>query len=105
MIIERNLRFYLIFRLHLETALGVKLDDTNGSALYRKTIHDIELIILERTFNPLMFYEVIFKWFGKYDQHKREVGIAHDFSSKIIKKKREEYRQKKATGQDMENEQ
>ncbi|XP_061386436.1 probable cytochrome P450 4ac1 [Musca vetustissima] len=79
----------------IETALGVKLDNIDGSSEYRHTIHDIEEVILERIYNPLMYYDFIFRLFGRYDKHKKDLKIASDFSSKIIQKKREEYRKKK----------
>ncbi|XP_075153109.1 putative cytochrome P450 4ac1 isoform X1 [Haematobia irritans] len=79
----------------IETALGVSLDDQSGSAQYRKTIHDIEEIILERINNPLMYYGLIFKLFGRYKKHKHDLKIATDFSSRIIEKKRIEYQLKK----------
>uniref|UniRef100_A0A1I8Q1G9 Cytochrome P450 n=1 Tax=Stomoxys calcitrans TaxID=35570 RepID=A0A1I8Q1G9_STOCA len=84
----------------IETALGVSLDDLVGSAQYRKTIHDIEEVILERIYNPLMFYDIIFRIFGRYKKHKHDLKIASDFSSRIIQKKREEYRQKQAQQKD-----
>ncbi|XP_073826736.1 probable cytochrome P450 4ac1 [Musca autumnalis] len=88
----------------IETALGVKLDDISGSSKYRRTIHDIEEIILERIYNPLMFYNWIFRLFGRYKKHTEDLKIASDFSSKIIQKKREEYRKKKEMEGHKENE-
>ncbi|XP_013099020.2 probable cytochrome P450 4ac1 [Stomoxys calcitrans] len=88
----------------IETALGVSLDDLVGSAQYRKTIHDIEEVVIERIFNPLMFYDIVFRMFGRYKKHKHDLKIASDFSSKIIQKKREEYRQKQAQRRDNEEE-
>lgn len=85
----RNINFSYIS----ETALGVKLDDIHGSAMYRKVIHDIELIIIERVHNPLLMYDTIFKWFGKYNKHMRDLKIAHDFSSRIIEKRRKEFQE------------
>lgn len=82
--------------VYLETALGVKLDNISGNDLYRKTIHEIEEVILERIYNPLMYYGIIFKLFGRYAKHKKDLKVASDFSSKIIEKKREEYQQKQA---------
>ncbi|XP_075153108.1 putative cytochrome P450 4ac1 [Haematobia irritans] len=79
----------------IETALGVSLDDQSGSVQYRKTIHDIEEVILERLNNPLMYNELVFKFFGRYKKHKHDLKIATDFSSRIIEKKRIEYQLKK----------
>ncbi|XP_067623453.1 probable cytochrome P450 4ac1 [Eurosta solidaginis] len=77
-----------------ETALGVSLDDIPGSMEYRKVIHNLELVMVQRLCNPLMYYELIFRLFGKHTQFYKDLKIAHDFSSKIIKKKREEFRTK-----------
>ncbi|XP_058981586.1 probable cytochrome P450 4ac1 isoform X2 [Musca domestica] len=88
----------------IETALGVKLDDMKGSAQYRHTIHDIEEVILERIYNPLMYYDFVFRLFGRYKKHKEDLKIASNFSSKIIQKKREEYRKKKEMEKQQDNE-
>ncbi|KAI8118596.1 putative cytochrome P450 4ac1 [Lucilia cuprina] len=74
-----------------ETALGVKLDDISGSEEYRKTIHDIETTVVHRLCNPLLYYKGLFYLFGEYRKQVDSIKIAHDFSSKIIKKKRQEY--------------
>lgn len=75
-----------------ETALGVKLDTIEGSAQYRKKIRDIELVMVERVCNPLMYYPIMFRlFFPQYKRHMKDIKSAHDFSSKIIDRKREEY--------------
>lgn len=72
--------------------MGVKLDTIEGSAQYRKKIRDIELIMVERVCNPLMYYSIMFRLFSlQYNKHMKDIQSAHDFSSKIIDRKREEY--------------
>lgn len=76
-----------------ETALGIKLREIHGSEEYRKAIHYVETVIVERVANPLMYWNIVFFIFGKYRLHEHHLKIAHDFSSKIIRKRREEYQQ------------
>ncbi|KAM7353954.1 putative cytochrome P450 4ac1 isoform 2-T2 [Cochliomyia hominivorax] len=89
-----------------ETAMGVKLDHIHGSNEYRKSIHDIEKTIVKRTCNPLMYFELIFYLFGDRKRHTKNIKIAHDFTSKIIEKRRQEYRteQEKSPGQSRDQE-
>ncbi|XP_065357390.1 probable cytochrome P450 4ac1 [Calliphora vicina] len=89
-----------------ETAMGVKLDNISGSSDYRKVIHDIETTIVQRLCNPLMYYNIIFYLFGDYKKQTESIKIAHDFSSKIIKKKRQEYlaNQRETQAEPKENE-
>ncbi|KAM7353952.1 putative cytochrome P450 4ac1 [Cochliomyia hominivorax] len=88
-----------------ETAMGIKLDDIHGSNDYRKNIHDIEKTIVKRICNPLMFYPLIFRFFGDYEKHMRNIKIAHNFTSKIIEKRRQEFQndQRKSPGDSKEN--
>ncbi|KAL9923306.1 putative cytochrome P450 4ac1 [Glossina fuscipes fuscipes] len=76
-----------------ETALGVKLTGIAGDIEYRAAIHNVEAIIVERACNPLMYYETIFYLFGQYKKSKHYVEITHNFSDKIINKKRREFLQ------------
>ncbi|KAM7351027.1 putative cytochrome P450 4ac1 [Cochliomyia hominivorax] len=89
-----------------ETAMGVKLDDVQGGNDYRKIIHEIERTLFKRTCNPLLYYRIIFYLFGDYKTHMKNIKVAHDFTSKIIEKRREEYltEQKKSQGESKENE-
>uniref|UniRef100_A0A1A9VMJ7 ABC transmembrane type-2 domain-containing protein n=1 Tax=Glossina austeni TaxID=7395 RepID=A0A1A9VMJ7_GLOAU len=74
-----------------ETALGVKLTDIAGDIEYRAAIHNVEAILVERACNPLMYYGIIFYLFGQYRKCKHYVEIAHNFSGKIINKRRKEF--------------
>uniref|UniRef100_A0A1A9VMJ6 Cytochrome P450 n=1 Tax=Glossina austeni TaxID=7395 RepID=A0A1A9VMJ6_GLOAU len=71
-----------------ETALGVKLNDIDGESEYRAAIHKIEPIIIRRVCNPLLHYGIIFHLFGQYREYKHYAEITHNFSSKIINRKR-----------------
>ncbi|KAH8341486.1 hypothetical protein KR059_008349 [Drosophila kikkawai] len=77
-----------------ETALGVKLDDMSEGNEYRKAIHAIEEVLIQRVCNPLMYYNWYFFLYGDYRKHSQMLRIVHDFSSKIIQKKREQFKQK-----------
>jgi len=78
-------------------ALGVKLDDMIGSAQYRKSIHALEEVMVERFCNPLLFFEPIFRFlYGKYRKHVTNLKIAHEFSSRIIEKKREQFKKRQS---------
>ncbi|XP_011190025.2 probable cytochrome P450 4ac1 [Zeugodacus cucurbitae] len=79
-----------------ETALGVSLDDISGSSEYRKTIHELELVMVDRLCNPFMYFNWIFYLFGDYKGFYKNLKVAHDFSSKIIQKKREEFQKSQA---------
>ncbi|KAH8306724.1 hypothetical protein KR044_009104, partial [Drosophila immigrans] len=83
-----------------ETALGVKLDDMVEGAQYRKSIHAIEEVIVERICNPLLYLTPYFYMFGSYRKHVTNLRIAHAFSSRIIERKREQYKQHQFTGVD-----
>ncbi|XP_017032026.1 probable cytochrome P450 4ac2 [Drosophila kikkawai] len=71
-----------------ETALGVKLDDMADGFRYRESIHAIEEVMQQRICNPLLYNLVYFYLFGDYRKHVDNLKIAHDFSSRIIEKKR-----------------
>ncbi|XP_069963685.1 probable cytochrome P450 4ac1 [Bactrocera oleae] len=77
-----------------ETALGVSLNDISGSSEYRKIIHELELVMVKRLCNPFMYYPLVFKLFGDYKGFYKNVKVAHNFSSKIITKKREEFQKR-----------
>uniref|UniRef100_A0A1A9WW89 Cytochrome P450 n=1 Tax=Glossina brevipalpis TaxID=37001 RepID=A0A1A9WW89_9MUSC len=86
-----------------ETALGVKLDDVAGGAEYRTATHNIEPILIRRACNPLMYYGFMFYLFGQYREQKHYIEITHNFSAKIINKKREEFLKNNAYDIDKEN--
>nr|ADC44464.3 cytochrome P450 family 4 [Bactrocera dorsalis] len=77
-----------------ETALGICLDDITGSSEYRKVIHAIELVMVDRTCNPFMYFPWIFKLFGDHKGFYKNLKVAHDISSKIITKKHEEFQKR-----------
>ncbi|XP_036328213.1 probable cytochrome P450 4ac1 [Rhagoletis pomonella] len=87
-----------------ETALGVSLDDIPGSKEYRHTIHNLELMMVKRLCNPLLYFELIFYLFEDYKGFYRDLKVAHDFSGMIIQKKREEYRSKQRNANDVSDE-
>ncbi|XP_017874726.1 PREDICTED: probable cytochrome P450 4ac1 [Drosophila arizonae] len=76
-----------------ETALGVKLDDMIEGAQYREAIHALETVMVERACNPLMYYLPIFYLYGSYKKHTTNLKLAHDFASRIIKRKRSQSKQ------------
>ncbi|XP_034474902.1 probable cytochrome P450 4ac1 isoform X1 [Drosophila innubila] len=79
-----------------ETALGVKLDDMIGSAQYRKSMHAVEEVMVERICNPLFFLELYFYIYGSYRKHVTNLKIAHEFSSRIIERKREQFKKRQS---------
>ncbi|XP_062142423.1 probable cytochrome P450 4ac1 [Drosophila sulfurigaster albostrigata] len=83
-----------------ETALGVKLDDMVEGAQYRKSIHAIEEVIVERLCNPLLYLKPYYYLFGSYRKHVTNLQIAHAFSSRIIERKREQFKQQQSTSVD-----
>ncbi|XP_017043706.1 probable cytochrome P450 4ac1 isoform X2 [Drosophila ficusphila] len=78
-----------------ETALGVKLDDMSEGNEYRKAIHSIEEVLIQRVCNPLMYYNWYFFLYGDYRKHSDNLKIVHDFSSRIIQRRRQQFKQKK----------
>ncbi|XP_017043700.2 probable cytochrome P450 4ac2 [Drosophila ficusphila] len=77
-----------------ETALGVKLDDMSEGNEYREAIHSLEDILIQRVCNPLMYYDWYFFLYGDYRKHSEKLRIVHDFSSRIIQRKRQQFKQK-----------
>ncbi|XP_041674352.1 LOW QUALITY PROTEIN: probable cytochrome P450 4ac2 [Drosophila eugracilis] len=77
-----------------ETALGVKLDDMSEGNEYRKAIHSLEEVLIQRVCNPLMYYNWYFFLYGDYRKHEEKLKIVHDFSSRIIQRKRQQFKQK-----------
>ncbi|XP_052853453.1 probable cytochrome P450 4ac1 [Drosophila gunungcola] len=77
-----------------ETALGVKLDDMSEGNEYRKAIYAFEEVLIQRVCNPLMYYDWYFFLFGNYRKHAEKLRIVHDFSSRIIERKRQQFQQK-----------
>ncbi|XP_075169921.1 putative cytochrome P450 4p3 [Haematobia irritans] len=71
-----------------ETALGVKLDECLNGDEYRKNFCVFEECFNRRANNPHLMIESIYK---RLEEHKYlpALKIVHDFSSDIIKKKRE----------------
>uniref|UniRef100_A0A1B0AEJ7 Cytochrome P450 n=1 Tax=Glossina pallidipes TaxID=7398 RepID=A0A1B0AEJ7_GLOPL len=86
-----------------ETALGVKLNDIDGASEYRAALHNVGTIHAKTASNPIMYYRIIFYLFGQYSENKRYIEVAHNFSSKIISKKREEFLKNKGCNFDKEN--
>lgn len=78
-----------------ETALGVKLDDMSEGAQYRRAIHALEEVMVEHTCNPLLYYVPYFYIFGSYRKHVTNLKIAHDFSSQIIERRRQQFKHRK----------
>ncbi|KAL9923307.1 probable cytochrome P450 4ac1 [Glossina fuscipes] len=76
-----------------ETALGVKLNDIDGASEYRAAVHNLSTMIVRRVCNPLMYYRIIFYLFGQYSETKHYAEIIHNFSGKIISKKRKKFLQ------------
>ncbi|XP_017132321.2 uncharacterized protein LOC108149343 [Drosophila elegans] len=77
-----------------ETALGVKLDDMSEGNEYRNAIHAIEEVLIQRVCNPLMYYNWYFFLYGDYRKHAEKLRIVHDFSSRIIERKRQQFQKK-----------
>ncbi|BFF95801.1 probable cytochrome P450 4ac1 [Drosophila madeirensis] len=77
-----------------ETALGVKLDDMAEGYQYRESIHAIEAVILQRICNPFLYNRLYFYLYGDYRKHVDNLKIAHDFSSSIIERKRQQFKRK-----------
>ncbi|KAL5285312.1 hypothetical protein ACFFRR_007193 [Megaselia abdita] len=71
-----------------ETALGVKLSEIDESDQYRKTINKIEHLEMERAGNILMYFDPIYKWFGKKKEYVGQCDEAHKFTSGIINSRR-----------------
>ncbi|KAM8716413.1 hypothetical protein ACLKA7_003311 [Drosophila subpalustris] len=83
-----------------ETALGVKLDDMIGGAQYRKSIHLLEEVMVERICNPLLYLKPYFYLYGNYRKHVTNLKIAHEFSSRIIERKREQFKHQQSVAED-----
>ncbi|KAM8716412.1 hypothetical protein ACLKA7_003310 [Drosophila subpalustris] len=83
-----------------ETALGVKLDDIIGGSQYRKSIHLLEEVMVERFCNPLLFLRPYFFIYGSYRKHVTNLKIAHEFSSRIIEQKREQFKHQQSVAED-----
>ncbi|XP_013112569.1 probable cytochrome P450 4p3 [Stomoxys calcitrans] len=71
-----------------ETALGVKLDECLNGDEYREKFCVFEECFNRRTNNPHLMIETIYKMFEEH-KYLPALRIVHDFSSDIIKKKRE----------------
>lgn len=71
-----------------ETALGVKLREIDASDHYRQTINKIEHLEMERAGNILMYFDPIYKWFGRKKEYVKECDEAHKFTSEIINNRR-----------------
>ncbi|XP_016976667.1 probable cytochrome P450 4ac2 [Drosophila rhopaloa] len=83
-----------------ETALGVKLDDMTEGLRYRQSIHAIEEVMQQRLCNPFFYNIVYFYLFGDYRKQVDNLKIAHDFSSRIIEKRRTLFRSKQLSQSD-----
>ncbi|ALC39325.1 Cyp4ac2 [Drosophila busckii] len=75
-----------------ETALGIKLDDMAEGDKYREAIHALESVMVERVCNPLLYFQPYFYFKGSYEKHVKHLKIAHDFSSHIIERKRQQFK-------------
>lgn len=75
-----------------ETAMGVKLDSLSEGDEYRNHISELEHRLMKRTFNPLYYYEWIYKIFGDYDEYSKHLKVVHNFTKSVVNKKREEFR-------------
>ncbi|XP_055920879.1 probable cytochrome P450 4ac1 [Eupeodes corollae] len=75
-----------------ETAMGVKLDNLSEGDEYRNHISELETRLIKRTFNPLYYYDWIYKTFGDYEEYSKHLKIVHNFTTSVVNKKREEFR-------------
>lgn len=71
-----------------ETALGVKLSEIDASDHYRKTINKIEYLEMERAGNIMMYFDPIYKLFGRKKEYVEQCDQAHKFTSGIINSRR-----------------
>lgn len=71
-----------------ETALGVKLSEIDASNHYRKTINKIEHLEMERAGNIVMYFDTMYKWFGRKKEYVKQCDEAHKFTSEIINSRR-----------------
>ncbi|KAH8412208.1 hypothetical protein KR009_000430 [Drosophila setifemur] len=77
-----------------ETALGVKLDDMADGFRYRQSIHALEEVMQQRICNPFLYIKPYFYLYGDYRKHVDNLKIAHDFSSRIIERRRKVFKRK-----------
>ncbi|XP_013112551.2 probable cytochrome P450 4p3 [Stomoxys calcitrans] len=81
-----------------ETALGVKLDECLNGEQYRKNIYVFEESFNKRSQYPYLWNDFVYKTLEEY-KYRPALKIVHDFSSDIIKKKRQIFTQEFQSGQ------
>jgi len=59
-------------------------------------MHAVEEVIVERICNPLFYFEPYFYIYGSYRKHVTNLKIAHEFSSRIIERKREQFKKRQS---------
>ncbi|XP_055388171.1 uncharacterized protein LOC129616537 [Condylostylus longicornis] len=80
-----------------ETALGVNLDDIGKSKEYRENISASEQLFIKRVFNPVKHFDCLYKMFEEHEPFQRIVNELHNFSSTIIKLRRNIFQNKDVT--------
>ncbi|XP_061402656.1 cytochrome P450 4p1-like [Musca vetustissima] len=81
-----------------ETALGVKLDECLDGDEYRRSFSVFEECFNRRVNNPHLMNETVYKAIEEY-KYLPALKIAHDFSSNIIQKRREQFAKEQEASQ------
>lgn len=87
-----------------ETAMGVKLEETENSNLYRETIKTINEMLVRRLTKPWFHPMFIYNCFGEGRAFLKKTALVHKFSSDIIKKRRQIFLTQKNESQENHNE-
>ncbi|CAH1100873.1 unnamed protein product [Psylliodes chrysocephalus] len=72
-----------------ETSLGVNLKEKD-SISYKQAIHKYGQLIPDRVVNPLLYSDFIYSKTKYHKQMKNVINILHDFSTNIIKERKEQ---------------
>lgn len=74
-----------------ETAMGVKLDSTEESREYKKSIYELATYLVYRFMRPMLHNMIVWKLLGYQGKLEKLLKPVHSFTRKIIQQRREEF--------------
>lgn len=84
----------LKYSIYLETAMGVKLNSTTEPDNYRESIYRSGELLFQRFINPIYYNDTIFSLTSLNRTLHECAKNLHDFSSSVIKTRRQAYQEK-----------
>jgi cytochrome P450 family 4 len=88
----------------IETALGIKLDESADGDKYRSNVYEIGAQFVYRFVRPWLFNDFMYKVFGNGRKVFKVLDEAHEFTRKIVRQRRMTFHEERKEYDDLQNE-